>query len=327
MSDHPHRDDELVSAYLDNEATTADAAAVEQDHALRARAETLSAVRDAVAAPVPPPPAEIRDQIIGAAMAAANEHADGPQGVVVPLRRARPALLAVAAAVIVVAAVAGAGLLGSRLGDEEHADVASESPTSAGSGGSGDSVAMPAEADAAATDDSGEDAGSDPLEAMEIAAEEPMADEDMADEEAPAASTTIAATATAPPAAERDEGEPEPAESADGSDEPTARAVDLGVLEDIDSFFDVLAARLPESDGADDTRAPSGACSAAVNDYIEGRRDEPLKAFVAILDAPVPAVVDAVLALRGDDGTTIIVYALDPDCAPEVHSLRGFTTP
>ena len=56
MSDERLHQDELVSAYLDGEATPAEIAEVEASDALLARVEELRAVRDAVAEPVTPLP-------------------------------------------------------------------------------------------------------------------------------------------------------------------------------------------------------------------------------------------------------------------------------
>jgi hypothetical protein len=67
--------DELVSAYLDGEATPEEVARIEADAALRARVEDLRAVATAVAAPVDPPPGEVRDAHVAAALAAADDHA------------------------------------------------------------------------------------------------------------------------------------------------------------------------------------------------------------------------------------------------------------
>ena len=100
MSDEQFREDELVSAYLDGEATPAEIAEVEQNNALMARVEQLRSVRDAVAAPVAPMPAELRDQMIGAALAAADaETVQRRESRIVPVHRRRETLLAVAAAV------------------------------------------------------------------------------------------------------------------------------------------------------------------------------------------------------------------------------------
>lgn len=186
MSDEQLRADELVSAYLDGEATPAEIAEVEQDDALMARIEQLRSVRDAVAAPVAPMSAERRDQMIEAALAVADaETGHRREARIVPIHRRRETLLAlsVAAAAILVAAVVSSGLITSGGGDES-ADVAAEAPTEM----AGTSAAAQEDAEAAATTDDSADYG---MAAEPMAEEEPMAQEQpMADEESMAAATT-----------------------------------------------------------------------------------------------------------------------------------------
>ena len=79
----PTPDDELVSAYLDGEATPAERAVVEGDPRLLARVDELRAVTAAVGAPVPPDDSA-RDRLIAQALTAA-----GPVAPVVSLDAAR----------------------------------------------------------------------------------------------------------------------------------------------------------------------------------------------------------------------------------------------
>lgn len=337
MSDQPLPGDELVSAYLDNETTPAEADALEHDDALMARSATLSTVRDAVAEPVPPLPAHLRDQLIGAAMAAAEQDTPGSGGVVVPLRRTRQALLAAAAAVVVVAAVAGANLLSGRLGSDDHAGMATAAPMAAEAASSPDS----ADSDGAAAEEPA--AEMEPAEAMMDEAD--MADDAMADEVAPAEESAAAVSAEEALAAAEaaEEARARPAEEAaaardsdddESSSEPGAEsetspvmlAVDLGVFDDIDSFFDLLEARLPDTSGNDEVLSAPGACSATVRDYVDAPSIEMLEFFVAVLDAPERTVIDAGLA-RLSDGTTIMVHAVEPDCTPQIYSPDGGATP
>ena len=128
MSDEQFREDELVSAYLDGEATPDEIAEVEQDDALMARVEQLRAVRDAVAEPVAPMPAELRDQMIGTALAVSDaDSAQRRDARIVPIHRRRETLLAVAAAVMLLAAVVSAGLIAGRGGDDD-AEMAADAP-------------------------------------------------------------------------------------------------------------------------------------------------------------------------------------------------------
>lgn len=118
----PDELDELVSAYLDGEATPDEVARVESDEGLRARVAVFTAVRDRVAAPAPAPQGAL-DGAIGAALAAfdaggngdadTRDPASGTAAVVVAHRassrsrlyRFAPVLAAVAGLVVVVGLV------------------------------------------------------------------------------------------------------------------------------------------------------------------------------------------------------------------------------
>lgn len=118
----PDHTDEIVSAYLDGEATPDEVAQVEADPALRSRLEWLRVAAAALGAAVPPPSESVREAAIAAALAAAaqaDELADDPVAASAPPvadiaaghRRARRATTWAAAAVVaVLAAVAGLAL-------------------------------------------------------------------------------------------------------------------------------------------------------------------------------------------------------------------------
>ena len=76
MADAP--DDEVVSAYLDGEATPDEAARVESDPALQARLGEMRAVVRAVAGPLPPVAADAREALIARVLAAAAEDRPAP---------------------------------------------------------------------------------------------------------------------------------------------------------------------------------------------------------------------------------------------------------
>ncbi len=221
MSDGQFREDELVSAYLDGEATPAEIAEIEQDDVLMARVELLRSVRDSVAAPVAPMPAERREQAISAALAVADaENTQRREARIVPVRRRRETLLAVAAAAILLAAVVSAGLIASRGGDDE-AEMAAEGTAADDSGAMAEAApaatAAPAEADMAMAEDSADyemaaesmpeeepmaeeepSAEEEPMaEEQPMAEEEPMAEEQPMAEEEPMAEEALAATADA----------------------------------------------------------------------------------------------------------------------------------
>ena len=337
MSDRLPRPDEIVSAYLDGELTPVEAAAVEADETLAARAQELRAVRDAVAAPVPAPSTELRDQMIAAAMDAARD-ATALGGVVVPLRRTLQPLLAVAATVVAIAAVVGAGLLASRLGGGDS-DMASEAPAAefdrSESAGTADSAAPePAQAPATVMADDG-------FAYDEAMVEEPMAEEELMDEmraapespdlDAAAAATAAAAeadaaadlapAATTAPAAEADEaatGEPQspPSDEAEPTDQTVELpVVDLGLLDHIDTLVTIVLAQSEAIDLRAEPQAEPGVCAAAVSEFASSIGAQPTALFVAVLSAPALMELDAMTAVR-DDGTTVLIYAVEPECEP-----------
>ena len=359
MSDESRRNDELVSAYLDDEATSAEVAEVEGDDVLLARVEQLRAVRDAVAAPVPPMSAERRDQMISAALAVADAGAvQRREAKIVPLHRPRPTLLAVAAATIVLAAVVGAGLIASRSGDDS-AEMAADAPTEASptaeeSAAETDMAAdTPREASPAADASAAGDAdmamaAPTTSASYEMAQEEPMADEapmadeEMADEEmaepesqmeAPAEATADGTGATADgtgatagaddwDAADAERGTEEERRRADGS---ALQVVDLGTLEDIESLFDSVGARW--SAALDDEAVTDpGACSAAVHEHVLGLSADPLLSFMATIGTADPLAIDAQLARRAD-GTAFITYAAASGCEIEIHEVGALDGP
>ena len=339
MSDPLPNPDELVSAYLDGETTPAEAALVEQDAALMTRVEKLRAARDAVARPVPPLSTTRREQIIGAAMASADEAA--ASGVVVPLRRFPQPILAAAAAVVAIAAVVGAGLLASRLGGNDYADEASEAPTvdSVEYGYSGTDDAGPETADMAEPAAEEEPAAemeaamgaamaeASASEAAPEAAEEPADEMAMADDHLEDSLADGATTAASQPEADAGTSyeevpgrEGESAATAPVEPAPGIPLIDLGVLDSIDELVDLISARPGAAGESSDQPGEPGSCSEAVRDHVQKIGANPISSFAAVLDGPTPASLDAELVVR-DDGTTSVLYAIEPDCAPGILSL------
>ena len=340
MSDESLRRDELVSAYLDGEATPAEIAEVEGDAALLARIEELRAVRDAVGAPVPTLPAEQRDQLISAALGVADtEAAARVEAKLVPPRRPQPLFLALAAAVLLVAAVVSAGLIGSRGGDDQADVTAEASPPAA--------AEAPAEMASA-------DAAEEPMAEMdmavadeEMAEEEPMAEEAMADAAAEAAMAEAAAEAAMEAAApaeadigtattEQDDGETaaddlrleEERRSEATADEgrldagdPPEQVVNLGTLASLESLFENIGAKWSAAleDGA---MADSGACAAAVHEQALELDTETVQPLVATVGTEDPLTFDVRFARRSD-GTALVIYAAPPDCEIRTHELPG----
>lgn len=346
MSDEQLREDELVSAYLDGEATPAEIAEIEQDGALMTRVEQLRSVRDAVAAPVAPLSEELRDRMIGAALAAADAGADQrPEARIVPIHRRRETLLAVAAAAILLAAVVSAGLIATRGGDES-AEMAAEA-----TGAAADAEAAPAApADMAVA----EDTADYEMAAESMPQEEPMAEEALAAEEesmaeeAPMADEALAATADAErtvdpeivaeleaalAATEPDSAMEAPAEEAADAPEASAEeerrtadetavpVVDLGAFENLESLFDHVAARWSAA-LEDRTAADAGTCFAAVHERELESDVETGRPFIATVGAEDPLIFDGRFARRSD-GTAVIIYAAPPGCEIEVRELPG----
>ena len=354
MSDQQLHQDELVSAYLDGEATPAEIAEIEASDALLARVEELRAVREAVAEPVTPLPADRQDDLIGAALGVADaEEAARVEARVVPLRRPQRLLLAAAAAVVVLAAVVGTGLLAGGSGDdsEEFASVAS-SADDAAPAEMADAEPMAEEAPAAEEEPMPEmdmEAADEAMAGMDMAAasetlaeeaamaaaqqaaEEAMAAAETAAEaamataeEAAAPTTTEAATSTTD--ARRADEEPrlsDPAadEAGPGTDAQLAPVADLGTLETLEELFESIGASWSAAleDGA---VADPGACSSAVNERALELSAETLHSFVASVGVEDPVAVDGRFARRGD-GTSFIAYASPPDCEVGVHEMPG----
>ena len=343
MSDESQRGDELISAYLDGEATPAEVAEVEADDALLARAEQLRAVRDAVAAPVTPPAADQRDQLISAALAVADaSDAARHEAKVVPLHRPRRVLLAVAAAAILLAAVVSAGLIAGR-DDRDTFDMAAESSTAAPAAAEApmDSADEAMAEEEPASADAGQASATTVPRLEEPAAEAAMdsADEAMAEEDPEPQMEMPAEEATADPGVptegrgDEDAGtddmqteddrhsESTAAAAEPDAGDPAGKVVDLGTLENLESLAENIGASWSAAleDGA---MADPGACSAAVDEQALELNAETLQSFVATIGAEDPVTFDARFARR-PDGTAVIIYAAPPDCEIETQEMAG----
>ena len=344
MSDEQLRADELVSAYLDGEATPAEIAEVEQDDALMARIEQLRSVRDAVAAPVAPMSAERRDQMIEAALAVADaETAQRREARIVPIHRRRETLLAlsVAAAAILVAAVVSSGLITSGGGDES-AEMAAEAPAEmAGADTVEADTAAPTEEEsmAAATTTAYLEMAEEAMAEEAMAEEEPMAeeapmpasDEAMTEAEAALAAAAAveleaameapaddaAAAEPAEPSVSEDRRDADTTDAAGLDDAPTGQVVDLGAFESLESLFNNIARRWSAAleEGA---MADSGACSAAVHEQALRLDVETGQPFIATVGTEDRLRLDAQFARRAD-GTAIIIYAAPAGCETATH--------
>ena len=360
MSDESLRGDELVSAYLDGEASPVEIAEVERDDALMARVEELRSIRDAMSQPVVPMSAEQRDQMISAALAVADaEAAQRREAKIVPIRQRHQTLLAVAAAVMLLAAVVSAGLIVSRGGDES-ADVAAEA--TAATEAAPAAAAAPAEADMAMADDSADyemAAESMAEEEAPMAEEEPMAEEALAaglaaeealsaavadadaagdpefvaELEAQSAATEAEAAQAAAEAAEAEQAMEEPAEEAAEAqaaraeeEEERSRDEEAAVpVVDLGTFenLESLFDNIAARWSAaleDGATADSGTCYAAVHEQALGLEVETAQAFTARVGAEDRMTLDGRFARRAD-GSALIIHAEQPGCETGIHEL------
>ncbi len=189
MSDTEPTPDELVSAYIDGELTDPERARVEADPVLREQVQRFLTVAEAVAAPVPPPPAGHRDRAIAAALEASSTAVNVASLDVARARRRSPrvvAIASVAAAVAVVLLVVPI-VLSTRnggevdLAGEDTATVESADLDVAAEAGADEALVAPAEGEALEAAPPVADQEAATLEeeapAEEVAAEEPAAEE------------------------------------------------------------------------------------------------------------------------------------------------------
>ncbi len=293
MNDDPTLD-ELVSAYLDGEATADEVARVEQSADLTARAATLRSVRDAVAAPVGPPPDGHRDQAVSAALRASSTAANVTSLATHQGRSARAMRLASIAAVIAVFMLAGSLVLLSRDSGDRDETVASADAAAEASDAVLDSAA---DGDLRSPDESTEAPAEEPASESPVEAEA-MADEAMGETSEPAAEEPAAAEEAAPLA-----------------EVAGPLRVALPPQTDPGDLADVLLARIesPDDDAAFDAEAPLPACTIA---FIDGLDGEVIGATETTLSG---LEVGAVAYLAPDRPTTRIVaiFELDaPACVP-----------
>lgn len=245
--------DELVSAYLDGEATAEEAALVSGDASLQARVEELRAVKALVAAPVDPPSEEVRDQMVAQALA---QHTP-----VVSLEKARTrwrrpgprtTRTLLAAAVIGVVAISVVSL------SQQYGGSDDDAPTMA--------VASDDSDDAAAADSPIPESSAMGSDAPAMAEEPMMADDGIGPaEEMPAAPPTEDMPAEAP----EEEMAVTLVESSGGDDSASER---------VEAPMDDDAGELMASESPDDFETPEDLREYATrlaNDYVD-RRSSPL---------------------------------------------------
>lgn len=194
MNDMSPADDELLSSYLDGEATPDEVVRIEADPTLLARGEELRAARDLIATPVDP----LADAEIDALIESALE-ASATTPIVTGIERARRrrsdrvrTMVAVAAGVLLLAiAVPVLGSIGGDSDDADTASVALDGDDTASDDGFAPQ-AVPAETTTAGDDASGATAEADIPDDADAADE--MSDGDADDDRAtvdPTASTAL----------------------------------------------------------------------------------------------------------------------------------------
>lgn len=329
MSDPRGYDDELISAYLDGEASPDEAARIERDPQAQARVAELTAVQAAVADPVPTLADAERDRLRADAVAAA-----APAAAVRPIsavRQRRPrAFIPVAAAAGIAAVVLGAMAVLRSTDDGSEDSTAASAPTAAVQSASDDStgpaaesaaasdmaitsdMAMAEESETAADAEDGDSAfGYDMAEAEES--------ETAAEPEPMAAATTMADMDAAPESEALDE-TPDPAD--DGADlEPT----DLGSFASLEQLIDRLALLLADGDDLTGPFTEPGLCAQPVAGRVAELSAEVIGEARAELEDSAGAepggAVDLAVAATGD-GDLLLVYAVEPNCEVEVAALE-----
>ena len=206
MSDPTPSDDELISSYIDGEATLDEVARIQADPELRARIQEFETAKDLLSTPVPPLPESDVDRLIDSALwQSTTSDRITDLSAVRAMRRFNPQRLAtIAATLVLLAGVVGAliALNNSGTGDE-IASTSADSSEMADDyvGDDGDDMAedMAASEDDMADDGDMAESGDDMAEAMPESDMAESDDGDMAepnDSEQSVADDQTAATTT-----------------------------------------------------------------------------------------------------------------------------------
>lgn len=297
MTDNTDALDELVSRYLDAEATADEVARVEADPELLARAESMRAAIEAVAAPIQVPTLDL-DRIRAAAIAESTTTAVVTDVVAARRRKLerRNRIMAVAAACVVLAVsvVAVQNLGGS---DDDSFDAATES--------------------SADSSDESSDAGM----AEEESAFDLQADDDMAEEETAMAEAEVVEA--------DDMAEEEMAESDVGDDAASGEAIDGGAdivgVDAMRSSVDQLAGDLGAFDDDDALLAEIEAAYAPVvapelaPNVVDGLCSEAAGTIAAAQDDATRSVESAFAFIAGEPVVVLAAVTLDGQLDVFVH--------
>ncbi|MEM9466474.1 MAG: hypothetical protein AAGA90_13960 [Actinomycetota bacterium] len=302
MTDEPDSVDELISRYLDGEATDAEIARVEGDPALLARVESVRAAIEAVAAPVEIP-IEALDAIRTTAIAQSTTSDQVTDLAAAAARRAerRNRVLAIAAAFVFLAVGVVAIRSLPSVSDDDDAATEAGSDDSASESASASEAAEEDETDGAEMADADALAPSSTDDADDMADDDEMADEAEMDEEQ----------------AESFEEEPEAEDDATGATDTENAILTVDVLpdelpafDDPQPLVDLIVAEYAigfdaESVVGDATeRVFADACPVAADLAIEALDDivSTEQATTVLAGEPTEVVV-----ARSADGTIVVV--------------------
>ncbi len=227
--------DELVSAYIDGEATAAEVALVEADPTLLARVAHYRAIAEVVASPPPAPSAEAREAAIAAALGASTTSKKVTSLAPIQQRRSRfanqKAMVLSAAAVLLVLFLGVAVVSNLSGNDSQDTASAGDATSDAAETDSEDTGRLTTESADMADDDGGSIAGSSAAaeSGLDAAGEDEAMEEEAMEEEA-----EEEAMEEEPDALFADDAVTEEAASDTPADEPTASTIrSFGSLEEL----------------------------------------------------------------------------------------------
>ena len=192
MNDNTDALDELVSRYLDAEVTADEAARVESDPELLARADAMRSAIEAIAAPVDIPMIDLDQRRTIALDASSTSTGVTDLSAARALRIERRNRFVAVAAAVMLLAVAFMVIQRADLNDDDQDDVATESTDSAGDNDAAADEALEIFADDSATEEAADIAESAAVET------EAWAGEEFGDDIAPESSGSDAATMAGP---------------------------------------------------------------------------------------------------------------------------------
>ncbi len=293
MNDNTDALDELVSRYLDAEVTADEAARVESDPELLARADAMRSAIEAVAAPVDIPTIDLDQRRIIALDASSTSTGITDLSAARARRIERRNRFVAVAAAGVLLAVTLTAIQRADLDDDDQDNVATESTDSAGDSDAAADEALEMFADDRATEEAADMAESAAVET------EAWAGEEFGDDIAPESSGSDAATMAGP--------------SVDVLPDK------LAPVETVDDIVDVVDTAYADVIGIPHRSDPfDGICPEAIRLIIKVQGDTTVsvEATMVEIGAERVTVLVALAAITGTEtsGRVIIVHPVD-DCA------------